>query len=578
MIHSLFCNQRVAKSNETGYAHSRAKHCKNNNFPEALTTKKRFCENLGRTLWLIGAILFIVMAIILICLAFTRTVIFQDQSYELATILYWSDSQGIFLMTRGLLAAFFLVGVLFMIYKFGDYLNFKIVLVVFIFLSTIFSIHALLDANLGAHGFPDAMSLMTYASDVVTDGWDTINPLAISHEATIPTAYNYFSSYPFQVGCFLYFVLVFKLFGAWNVFALEMINIIANEVTILALIGMSWQITVSKRLRIASIIATSSSVPFLISASFPYGNSVGFAFTCLFLWAQLNSLKANSATKKTTWQVFSFVPLAFGMIIKPTFVLVALGVLAARVIDAFRRKQWLQLVVAISIVFLADFMVGLPTTWIENKLQLDFGDGIPSSAWIEIGLSESENLNGQPGWWDPTALENYTSTDGDYAVQDILAKKGIQKAIYAFIQDPLYFFNFMSTKLSTEWTEPTYQSLMFYGLNTDSNGTLTGYTSYQSIPITAYMRGYQIVLYVGFFLETLLVFYRGKKCVDASYLILCTVFVGFICYLIWEAKSLYLLPFSMLMIPLAVHGYYQLFNLLQTRKKKAQTTCHKRLS
>lgn len=546
----------------------KAQHYKNSEDVDLSVEKKRTKAGkiCSRILWQLGATLFFLMTALLVFFVITRTVIFKDQSQEFATILYWSDNYGALLITEGFIAAILMVGILFVIYKFGSYFNLAAVLIVFIILSLFFSMHALFGAKLGTHGFNDSMSLIKYASDIVTNGWNTINPNDVSHDAAIPTAYDYFSLYPFQVGCFLYFVFIFKLFGAWNVFALEMANVIANEVAVLALIGVAFQMTASKQIKIASIVAISSSAPFLISASFPYGNSVGFAFICLFLCAQVKSLKAREVGRETIWQIISLVPLGFGVMIKPTFILIVLGILIARIVDTFRSRRLLQLIIITSIFIISRFMVNLPTTWVENRLQLNFGRGMPSSAWMEIGLSSSETLDDQPGWWDPTAIDNYYLTNGDYEKQDKLAKKGIEKSIDTFIKDPFYFLNFMSGKLSTEWVEPTYQSLMFYGLNADFNGRLTGYTAYQSMPITAYMRGYQIVLYIGSLLEAIFIcFCSSNKKVDFSYLIYCIVFVGFACYLIWEAKSLYVQPFSMIMTLVAVRGYYHFFGLMNKK-------------
>ena len=51
--------------------------------------------------------------------------------------------------------------------------------------------------------------------------------------------------------------------------------------------------------------------------------------------------------------------------------------------------------------------------------------------------------------------------------------------------------------------------------------------------------------------------------------LLCASFIGgFLCYLFWEAKSIYTLPFFLLLFPVAAYGIQNIADLISSIKKK----------
>ena len=51
--------------------------------------------------------------------------------------------------------------------------------------------------------------------------------------------------------------------------------------------------------------------------------------------------------------------------------------------------------------------------------------------------------------------------------------------------------------------------------------------------------------------------------------LLCASFIGsFLCYLFWEAKSIYTLPFFLLLIPIAAYGVQQMIDFVGNKKQK----------
>ncbi len=182
-----------------------------------------------------------------------------------------------------------------------------------------------------------------YASRASSGDWDSFLPAAEHSEFApdVPSAYTCFRSYPYQIGGFLYFLVVFKLFGAGNVVALELCNVIANEVALLSLTLLVWETTESKAERACAPVLMGLNAPFFILATFPYGNSVGFSLTCLYLLLQVKSLRAEDGRRTLLYQLVSIAPLGISLAIKSTYQVIALGAVAAWFVLAARRGKWL---------------------------------------------------------------------------------------------------------------------------------------------------------------------------------------------------------------------------------------------
>lgn len=164
------------------------------------------------------------------------TDIFHPDPYlEAISSMSWLSSPR--LMLAGLLWLALVSGLLYLICHLSERLNERSVLVGVILVTSALGCLVVLSAHSTDHIFPDAHSLIEYASRASSGDWDSFLPTAEHSEFApdVPSAYTYFRFYPYQIGGFLYFLAVFKLFGAGNVVALELCNVVANEVALLSL-------------------------------------------------------------------------------------------------------------------------------------------------------------------------------------------------------------------------------------------------------------------------------------------------------------------------------------------------------
>ena len=420
--------------------------------------------------------------------------------------------------------------------------------------------------------FPDSQHVLTYAMEAARGDWSSFTDSAgvTALELMPDDAHRYFTQYPFQSGVFLVFMLVCRLFPADPVAALLVINVIANEVSFACLYALGRWLVRSAGGRAAMLLLMVLCVPLWISAALPYGNSLGLAFGCIFLLLQGRALvlPREARVARVALVVVSIVPLCAVMVVKSTFILLGVAALIAWVVRGLRQRTALLPALVLVAVAVANAAGGVPARLVEDRTGLDLGDGMPKASWIVMGLNESD-VTGLPGWWDLEAWEIMMDAEGDIDAQGAEALARITERLGELAADPAEALAFFSAKLSTEWCEPTFESVYYSSLSVRSDGTF--FDPYAALGLEFPARealvpwdGYQSLAYLG----ALLGFARLLKRHDDEGVgtLLAAVFLaGFGCYLLWEAKSVYTLPFFFMLLPVAAYGLEGLASIAAPR-------------
>lgn len=403
--------------------------------------------------------------------------------------------------------------------------------------------------------FADANHLVSYATGFVNG--DLTGSL---HEEAV----WYFSRYPYQSGMFLYYVGMFKLFGAGNIMALKYANVIANELVLLSLYAIGRRLLATPRARNTLTVLVTLFLPFWMLGAFPYGNCVGFALVAVYVACQVEALVSETPRTAALWSAASFLPLALGMSVKATFILLELAVIAAWAVRALRGRGLVGLVAALALFAAVGGITAAETRVVERMLGSTLGEGMPQTSWLVIGLTDTPELE-QPGLWDEEAFEIYDEAHGDMAAQSEIAAGRLREIAAGFASSPAYAAQFFARKLAFEWSDPTFMAVYYSVLNSDATGALFGHsqdgTFMYDAPRDAFVcvyDGYQTVVCLLGIAGVVLALKRLRAdALDARdvCMVLCLCFcAGFSCYVFWEAKGVYLLPFMVMLLPLAAYG------------------------
>lgn len=480
-----------------------------------------------------------------------------DEHLSLYTV--WGD--GAEMVLFGAFLALVVSALIYLVWKYSLAWNQRVLVAVMLSLAGIVGIIWVAQQQAVTSSFPDSARLIEFAREASAGDWSSfIDSRHIERISEIPDdAHLYFKQYPFQSGVFLYFYLVFRLFGDRGVIALQLINVISNLIMLCCVYCSSCILSEDKRVRSMTLMISALFLPLTLSASLPYGNSLGFALGSTFIYLNLRAIHSPSTSERVALIFVSLPLLCLAAIIKSTITLFAIASIISWLYALLRERRGAtaaMLAASVATLLVANAACGLPIAILEHKVGYSFGEGMPKTSWFAIGLSESTHLEEQPGWWDFEALQIFSETNGDIEEQSAAAKESIANCLRGYASDPLGALSFFTRKVATEWAEPTFGSLYYSASNQQGDGTFfdpdeaLGELGVDAIVVA--MDGLQIVVYAACAVRLLYLLFRPSTRLGVEeFLLISVFFVGAGCYLLWEAKSVYLMPFFVWLIPLA---------------------------
>ncbi|WP_154028868.1 hypothetical protein [Olsenella uli] len=397
----------------------------------------------------------------------------------------------------------------------------------------------------------------------------------------------YFACYPFQA---TYFWLLWGLRQACGAYSYLVFQVISSVVTSLAaasLLDLGHTLAPSAGARRVLWVLVALCLPMYWLSTFLYCNAMGFGFAAAFLAMQARAMRAagergraaHPSLRSLAWCAASLVPLALALCTKATFVLFALAAVLAWVVLAVRARDPRGLAACLAVVLAARSLSGLPFQALrEASGGYEFGDALTTLNHLELGLRMGQgefyvSVDGgeptfAPGGWSNHANALWDASGQDAYVQDLAAQQLIAAHVVEFAGDPSYAARFFSVKLASEWADPTYQALYYLAECLDGAGERVCNPADLSTPVglactvlTFLLDGYQtltLAAALGALAQVRRRWGIDHGCAglgeEVALLLAATFFVGFGCYLLWEAKSVYLLPFACVLLPLSAAG------------------------
>lgn len=378
--------------------------------------------------------------------------------------------------------------------------------------------------------------------------------------AGIPLS-EYIQGYKQQIPLAFIYSIFFKIIHTDWMFALRGLNVIANIFIVIALYKISKQLSKKHKTNksfLLTLILTFISLPML--ATFIYGDIPGLALSLFSVYY----IMRYTETKKFRYGIISaaFAMLGYMMRMNSLIFIIATVMYlcmdwfekikeqnkeiadskeAEKVVDDSVKQNRLKsniLGFAMIIVFIVISII--PASIVENhymnKYGMDKTKAYPRISFFLLGMSESHRAN---GWYlediGETALKNPQEVKEEY-------KGKIKERLQYFTQNIGYTFKFYTDKIISMWSENTYSSVM--NNKTSSNDKIVNMIE----PLTFYQK----ILLILATLCSLIVMIQNRKNMSLEILFLVTIFIGgFAFHILWEAKSRYIIPYIIAILPLA---------------------------
>ena len=231
-------------------------------------------------------------------------------------------------------------------------------------------------------------------------------------------------------------------------------------------------------------------------------------------------------------------------------------------------------------IILIIFVYFLANTLQEIALKLIVGDtslsGTPLISWLAMGLQDCDKA---PGWYNGFGWEVWEDNQGDSRAISAASAEVVRDRLSHFSSDTTYAFWFFTKKVLTQWCEPTFQSLwatfaIIADVSMDSlqenyvvNAALL--SAFQHGPVRTvyeiYCDASQSLVYI---FATVGLYYQLKHRNFSSFLLAIVFLGGFVYFLLFEAKAMYVLPYFVVLIPFAAIGANNVAEHIKLRRVK----------
>lgn len=359
---------------------------------------------------------------------------------------------------------------------------------------------------------------------------------------------------PHQLGLIALVELLFRFVGTYNYFACQLICVgMAVGIGILGYLlvrRMSEHMAVA----VAYCLAMFACLPLIFYTGWVYGDIPSIFF---MLFSAFSLLKYEKSGQKWGWLAGMVSAVLLAILVRENSIIMLIALcLAAGIYAICKRDKRLVLALVLSVI-----LPWLAYMGIYKMYQIRSGTeplgGIPAVSYVAMGMQED---GGRYGWFTQYCKKVYWASDSDPKLAAQVSKQDVKDRMEVFLDDPSYAWLFYREKILSQWNQPMYQSMFFsaqYGedvilLPDTVDAKLHGEYLLQVLAICDRM---QFILYFGMLCYYL--FAVRKKSDILQHMLAITIIGGFFFSILWEAKARYVLPYYVMMYPLAAIGYWQ---------------------
>ena len=357
--------------------------------------------------------------------------------------------------------------------------------------------------------------------------------------AGIPLS-EYMQAYHQQISLAFVFSLFFRIIHFDGIGVLRVLNVIGNIAVVFALYKITVQISKkykTNKVRMFSMILTFFSL--IMAATFIYGDIPGLA---LCLWATYFMMK-YSETKKINYPIIAsiFTMIAYMMRMNNLIFIIATVIyLFLNLFNEIKSKSVKEKLINAGVIAMYIIVSIIPAGIVKNyyldKYNMDKTKEYPNISYFYMAMEESWRGN---GWYNEDigepALRNPEEKKVEY-------KEKIKERLQYFGNHPGYTIDFYTKKIASMWAETTYSQIRNNMVGED----------FWLEKMTEPLEFYQKALVLLMFGCTLVVLIQNRKNLSIDVIFLLTIFAGgFAFHILWEAKSRYIMPYLISLIPIA---------------------------
>lgn len=379
------------------------------------------------------------------------------------------------------------------------------------------------------------------------------------------TSVRYFELNPQNLSISFFFSLLFMIFHSNNLWIIKIANILANCFTVFGLyfitklLKKDYDINETK-----SLVLSLTYIPIILLVNFIYGDIISLPFSIFSIYFTMKYGKEN----KIHYLLISAFLMMIAVILRMNNLILVIASILYLILDLQLKEKKIDkkekikkigIKLTLMLVFIVISLVPskILTATLQDQYNLDKKREIPATRYIAMGMQEGTRAN---GW--------YNSETGDIAhtekkINHKQYNDMIKERITYFTNHIPYAIKFYVKKIASMWTEPLqesiWQNLSFNFESLNKNKTFskdkiaalekTDAKILNNEKITQlYLKA---IIFIIFGTVILFIIQNRKKISNEAILLLLVFLGGFFFHILWEGKSRYIIPYLIILIPLA---------------------------
>lgn len=375
---------------------------------------------------------------------------------------------------------------------------------------------------------------------------------------------DYIASYPHQLGLIAVEQVLYTIFGWENYRAFQALNALGAAGIVFTGYRLVKEISRREEPGVYFLLLMLGCWPLIIYVPFMYGEILSILFSMLSIYLLILYLRKQRRRDA----VYMALAITAACLIRSNcyIVLAAMGcVLAVKVLSEKKAVHILAFALCCVVFFLSHAVL---VKSYEQKLGVKLDEAMPSVLWVAMSTQEGE-AGKEAGWYNGLAWDLFVDEAGrDQEKAKELAYEVIEESATNFKENPSYMLDFYKRKIVSQWSEPTYGSQVETNHRKEARAPIMDslYKGELWQPFVRVMDVYQSLIYFGVLLFLVLLI---RKQIPVEHLGLLIVIIGgFIFYIFWEAKSRYVFPYFIMMIPMAAMGWELFLQRISALRQK----------
>lgn len=361
--------------------------------------------------------------------------------------------------------------------------------------------------------------------------------------------YDYFKVYPFQLGLAYIYSLFFRLSGQSGYFVIYCVQALLSGISVYAGYRITKELFCSRATEIVYLIAIIAFCPMYCYSLFIYGEAIGVCFALLSIWCFLtaNREKNRIEIKILCW-ILTAVFMTIVYIVRSALIVIWIAMAVIQLFFFLQKRNWRPLITVGIILPVMLTVQKLPIKAVEKQADTEFTTACPAVMWVAMGFQEEKGSNRGPGTFNDFNRLTFIGCEYDEERASQIAWESISQQWKAWLHNPKEMVGFFKEKSLIQWIEPTYGALVMTCYFIEPQEWVQNlYYGEQSEVFLKFMNGYQGIVYLAI-LGYYVIIMRGKA--DVRQLLPGVALLGgFFFSLIWEAKSRYVYPYMVMILP-----------------------------